>query len=77
MAGLSIADRYFVIHKRLEGHGYGAIVTMLKNRGTTITRTSVKKLWKNVEFAGLFLYIRKMWNRNSLHFYTLNSVDPH
>ena len=45
MGILSIENRTFVVHKRHEGHGYGTILTMLKQvKGVTSTKRTIRKL---------------------------------
>ena len=53
MPSLTIPDRNFVIHMRTEGHGYGTIVSMLQDKGTKTSRTTVKKLWRKFQGTGL------------------------
>ena len=53
MPRLSIEHRNFVVHKRYEGHGYGTIVGMLKDKCVTVSKTSVINLCKKFENSGL------------------------
>lgn len=53
MVKLSIEERNFVVHRRHEGHGYRTIVGMLKARGISVCKTTIMKLCKKFEVAGV------------------------